>query len=201
MFADADVLARFVVMSVGTLQDFDNDISSAKSTDGITWTLSNNSPFTTDSYNYVYAPARGLCIGWNGSYWVMGGTSYDLTLNFGISYNGMDWTPQTSVPYIPNNYFGTSVEWVDDHWISVVTDINNNGSMVLRSIDGLTWTTVIAYTLGNVYTNIAIQYVPPYLNPVAPNTEYKLVFPLTTKLIPLGGEGERVSASLSLDHL
>jgi hypothetical protein len=86
----------------------------------------------------------GMCVGWNGQYWMVGGASRGInTASIYYSYDGFDWLPTT----VPPGVDVQAICWSGTHWIA---GGQNFGSFVafadgfapaafIRSIDGVVW--------------------------------------------------------------
>jgi hypothetical protein len=99
-----------------------------KSTDGITWTVSTDDPFT--SYG-------GFGIAWNGTYWIAVGRNIDNTVSIVKSTDGMTWTNSTDNPFDGGQ--GMGIAWNGTYWVAVGYDTYAT-VCIATSTDGDTWT-------------------------------------------------------------
>jgi hypothetical protein len=99
----------------------------AITTDGTNW-VSNTIPLTTVN-----------CIAWNGTRWVAGGTG---TYQLAYSTNGTTWVGVT----LPNMTAVQGVAWGYRQWIACGT--GPSGYTSASSLDGITWTEIVASTGG-----------------------------------------------------
>jgi len=114
----------------------------AISSDGITWTPAKNNPF----WNTTTSPGNsniGVCIAWNGTYWLAGGNSYNPGFPatcFAISYDGYNWT---GIPLLPSGPDDETVinglAWNGTIWVAVgfTTAVTNR---IYVSQNGTNWT-------------------------------------------------------------
>jgi len=113
-------------VAVGT--NTDNTVSIATSTDGLTWKLSFNNPFSGGG-------AYG--IGWSGSYWVAVGNNSGLTFCIATSPDGITWTPSTNNPFPGGSGLGIAWSASASQWVAVGY---SSTVSIATSPDGITWT-------------------------------------------------------------
>jgi hypothetical protein len=96
--------------------------SVAKSSDGMTWTIS-----STSTVGQIFGG-----VSWNGSYWIAVGNTIIIK-----SSNGEEWTPANNNPFYSGQSLG--VAWNGSYWIAVGN--NQDASVcIAKSTDGMTWT-------------------------------------------------------------
>lgn len=104
------------------------------------WTSSNGTTWTPSSFPLL----SPNCILWNGSLWIVGGTSNANYCNIASSPDGTTWT---------NRDYGIAVnEIAFDGSKYVAVGINPTDPMIRRSTDGLTWTSGPS----NIFTNTTV---------------------------------------------
>ena len=109
----------------------------AHSYDGITW-ASVISPFTT----------RGLCVEWNGVQWVAGGVgAYEVA----YSSNGINWIGVSLTSPI------TAITYTDEVWVGT-----SSAGDILKSTNGITWSTASAGAFSSGGTSIASFRIPSF---------------------------------------
>jgi hypothetical protein len=109
----------------------------AHSYDGIAWS-SVVSPFTT----------RGLCVEWNGGQWVAGGVG---TYEVAYSSNGINWTGVSLTSPI------TSITHTDQVWVGTTS-----AGDILKSTNGITWSTASTGAFSSGGTSIASFRIPSF---------------------------------------
>jgi hypothetical protein len=106
--------------------------------------VSGNTYLTTDLVNYTPLSYNGdpqtvNDLVWNGSYWLMCGTS-SSGRHLLKSYDGFNWLQTNTAAYFGNGFPCNGAAWNGEAWVvSGQTDASNSPSMVYSS-DGQTWT-------------------------------------------------------------
>jgi hypothetical protein len=104
------------------------------STDGKTWKV------VATPYQF-----GGACVGWNGQYWIVGGTSTDIgTPAMFYSYDGFTWEPTN----VPGGVQVQAICWNGTYWIAggqnfgtyVTYSPEAPSAAFITSTDGMTWT-------------------------------------------------------------
>ncbi len=94
------------------------------STDGIAWTLANNS-FTS----------LGNGVAWNGYMWVAVGQDSTQNNTIKYSYDGINWSNSAGTGFTSR---GFTVAWNGRMWVAVGQDSTQNNT-IKYSLDGITW--------------------------------------------------------------
>jgi hypothetical protein len=85
-------------------------------------------------------PSGVKALEWNGTHWLMGGTSHGATSrHLLLSYDGYNWKP-VATNYMTSGYYVTGMDWSPslNRWcVSVQTGATTN--QIIYSSDGLTW--------------------------------------------------------------
>lgn len=85
-------------------------------------------------------PSGVKALEWNGSHWLMGGTTHGATSRHLLhSYDGYNWRP-VATTYMTSGYYVTGIDWSPTlgRWcVSVQTGASTN--QIIYSSDGLTW--------------------------------------------------------------
>jgi hypothetical protein len=97
-------------------------------TDGTTWTYTNNNPFGNNG--------SASSIAFSGSLWVAVGNGEEQ-IYIAYSSNGIDWTPTPTANIFPAGY-AVHVAYNGSSWITVGAGTNK----IVRSTDGINWTVV-----------------------------------------------------------
>ena len=114
------------------------------STDGTSWTASNNGPFGNTGSNV----GQGMFVQYANGIWITVGTGYNITSNIFYSTDGINWNPANGNPF-GNSGMGNSLAYANGMWVAVGRD--NSGNCIYYSTDnGINWTPV-AGTFGNQY--------------------------------------------------
>lgn len=122
------------------------------SPDGDNWTERTGSCFSPQN-----ADNTPYCVGWNGSYWLIGGYSL-LEFNNGNknkgyiakSTDGVSWTHVELFPTIPLKMI-YALEWNGSYWLGAVLFYNaatTNKGCFIRSTNGVDWTVVAQSPFG-----------------------------------------------------
>jgi len=115
--------------------------SLAYSSNGLTWSPVSPNPFSISAYD----------VAWNGSQWLAIGT--DVTNNVAYSSNGLTWTA-INVP----NISVKGLVSAGSYWY--LTGATVSDSVIFRSSNGITWSTVSSTFFGPAYTIVAKQLYP-----------------------------------------
>lgn len=107
--------------------------------DGLNWIVS-TCPFTS----FIFS------VGWNGSYWLMGGSG---TYTLAYSQDGINWTGISTSPLSTNC---CDICWIGDKWI--ITGSNNSTTTISYNTNPSgqgTWTNISTslFTYSDTYTN------------------------------------------------
>ena len=104
----------------------DITVTIAISTDGVTWTPSNN-PFSITGQ-------AATTVAYNGSYWLVGSDGG----NMAISYDGMNWTLALDNLFVGGAEYGVAWSSEGSYWLAC--GYNGDGTIcIAKSTDGLNW--------------------------------------------------------------
>jgi hypothetical protein len=122
----------------------DGSVSIATSPDGSTWTASSNPfPSILDDKGGI-VPGFGRAVSWNGSYWIVVGSSGDNSVTAAISSNGSDWS--TANPFAEGT--GYAIAWNGSNWCAVGTGSSASAGI---SSDGFGWSSSDPFAGGTGY--------------------------------------------------
>jgi hypothetical protein len=145
-------------VAVGNNGGFEPPI--AVSLDGINWKLANNNPFLNP--NDYSVGCIGVCIAWNGSYWIAGGGGFNDTVStrvIGISYDGYNWEGRsTQISPYNNTYYVNNVAWNGNMWIGVASPGYSSNNTTIYSTDGINWLSVPNGPFGTSTTGRGIAW-------------------------------------------
>jgi hypothetical protein len=125
----------WVATGSGIIGNANNQFQLAYSYDGLNWVGVEGLPtFTVNG--------RGICLGWNGSYWLAGGEVGSLGVIGSIvlvtSKDGVNWTNTTgNISSLINAC--TALCWNGSLWVGAGQTVGTQVTQIIYSNDGITW--------------------------------------------------------------